>query len=173
MRDLGLGGRARSRIVALRGAGADAGLSPSPAATRDLCSMNLEALRFSKRTGRKGGVTQKKMDESVAAFAENLRAHSSALGDMTGMEWRLSETPVAYEPAVAAMETRAASISAGSDTGTHLVSGASGALYGGRERKAARPSGPGSLARPQHGAGRAIHLSRSGSACGLRSPRSQ
>ena len=60
MRDLGLGGRARSRIVALRGAGADAGLSPSPAATRDLCSMNLEALRFSKRTGRKGGVTQKK-----------------------------------------------------------------------------------------------------------------
>jgi lipoyl(octanoyl) transferase len=77
--------------------------------------MNLEALRFSKTTARKGGAAQKKMDESVAAFAENLRAHSSALGDMAGMEWRLSETPVAYEPAVAAMETRAASISAGSD----------------------------------------------------------
>ena len=56
------------------------------------------------------------MDESVAAFAENLRAHSSALGDMAGMEWRLSQTPVAYEAAVAAMETRAASIFAGSDT---------------------------------------------------------
>jgi lipoyl(octanoyl) transferase len=116
MRDLGLSVRARSRIVALRGAGADAGLSPSPAATRDLCSMNLEALRFSKRTGRKGWAAQKKMDESVTAFAENLRAHSSALGDMAGIEWRLSQTPVAYEAAVAAMETRAASIFDGSDT---------------------------------------------------------
>jgi lipoyl(octanoyl) transferase len=55
------------------------------------------------------------MDDSIAAFAENLRAHSSALGDMAGVEWRLSQMPVAYEPAVAMMEDRAASILAGTD----------------------------------------------------------
>jgi lipoyl(octanoyl) transferase len=55
------------------------------------------------------------MDESVAAFAENLWAHSGALGDMAGVERRLSRMPVAYEPAVAAMEDRAASILAGND----------------------------------------------------------
>jgi lipoyl(octanoyl) transferase len=55
------------------------------------------------------------MDESVAAFAENLRVHSGALGEMAGVEWRLSEMPVAYEPAVARMEDRAASILAGND----------------------------------------------------------
>ncbi len=53
------------------------------------------------------------MDESVTAFAEKLRAHRSALGEMAGTEWRLSQTPVAYEPAVATMEDRAAAIFAG------------------------------------------------------------
>ncbi len=55
------------------------------------------------------------MDESVAAFAENLWAHSGVLGDMAGVERRLSQMPVAYEPAVATMENRAASILAGND----------------------------------------------------------
>ena len=53
------------------------------------------------------------MDESVTAFAEKLRDHSSALGEMAGVEWRVSQSPVAYEPAVAAMEERAAAIFAG------------------------------------------------------------
>ena len=92
------------------------GTKPQPRSNARPLQYDLEALRFSKRTRRKGWGAQKKMDESVAAFAENLRAHSSALGDMAGMEWRLSRTPVAYEAAVATMETRAASIFAGSDT---------------------------------------------------------
>ena len=54
------------------------------------------------------------MDESVTAFAEKLRAHANALGEMAGVEWRLSQTPVAYESAVLAMEGRAAAIFAGS-----------------------------------------------------------
>lgn len=54
------------------------------------------------------------MDESVTAFAEKLRAHANALGEMAGIEWRLSQTPVAYEPAVMAMEDRAAAIFEGS-----------------------------------------------------------
>ncbi len=53
------------------------------------------------------------MDESVTAFAEKLRARSSALGETAGIEWRMSQTPVAYELAVAAMEDRAAAIFAG------------------------------------------------------------
>ncbi len=55
------------------------------------------------------------MHENVAAFAEKLRAHSSALGEMAAIEWRLSQTPVAYDQAVATMEDRAASIFAGND----------------------------------------------------------
>lgn len=53
------------------------------------------------------------MDESVTAFAEKLRGCSGALGKMTGVEWRLSRTAQAYEPAIAAMEERAAAIFAG------------------------------------------------------------
>jgi len=53
------------------------------------------------------------MDESVTAFAEKLRAHTSALGEAPGIEWHLSQTPVAYEPAVVTMEDRAAAIFAG------------------------------------------------------------
>ncbi len=56
---------------------------------------------------------QKKMDESVIAFAEKLRTHANALGETAGVEWRLSQTPVAYESAVLTMEDRAASIFAG------------------------------------------------------------
>jgi len=56
---------------------------------------------------------QKKMDESVTAFAKKLRAHSNALGEAAGIEWRLSQTPVAYEPAVVTMEERAAAIFSG------------------------------------------------------------
>jgi lipoyl(octanoyl) transferase len=55
------------------------------------------------------------MDESVAAFAEELRARSSALGDLASIEWRLSRTPVEYDPAVAKMEDRAAAIFAGQE----------------------------------------------------------
>jgi len=55
----------------------------------------------------------KKMDESVTAFAEKLRAHSTALGEGAGIEWRLSQTPVAYESAVVTMEDRAAAIFSG------------------------------------------------------------
>ena len=55
----------------------------------------------------------KKMEDSVTAFAEKLRARSGALADTVGVEWRLSQTPVAYEPAVAEMEERAAAIFAG------------------------------------------------------------
>jgi lipoyl(octanoyl) transferase len=55
----------------------------------------------------------KKMDESVTVFAEKLRAHSNALGVTAGIEWRLSQTPVAYESAVVTMEERAAAIFSG------------------------------------------------------------
>jgi lipoyl(octanoyl) transferase len=58
----------------------------------------------------------KKMDESIIAFAEKLRAHSNALGETAGIEWRLSQTPVAYESAVVTMEERAASILSGSSS---------------------------------------------------------
>ncbi len=54
------------------------------------------------------------MDESVTAFAEKLRTHASALGEAAGIEWRLSQTPVAYESAVLTMEDRAAAIFEGS-----------------------------------------------------------
>ena len=53
------------------------------------------------------------MDESVTAFADKLRAHSNALGETVGIEWRLSQTPVAYELAVVTMEERAAAIFSG------------------------------------------------------------
>ncbi|MGO9173238.1 MAG: lipoyl(octanoyl) transferase LipB [Rhodomicrobium sp.] len=53
------------------------------------------------------------MDKNVLAFAERLRAKADALGDTGGIEWRLSPAPVCYEPAVAAMEERAAAIGAG------------------------------------------------------------
>ena len=53
------------------------------------------------------------MDESVTAFAEKLHAHSTALGETAGIEWRLSQTPVAYESAVVTMEERAAAIFSG------------------------------------------------------------
>ena len=56
---------------------------------------------------------KKKMDESVTAFANKLRAHSNALGEAVGIEWRLSQTPVAYESAVVTMEERAAAIFSG------------------------------------------------------------
>ncbi|HWJ20408.1 MAG TPA: hypothetical protein VNR65_16955, partial [Geobacterales bacterium] len=75
--------------------------------------MNLEALRFSKGKcpARLNGV--KKMDESVTAFAEKLRAHSNALGESADIEWRLSQTPVAYESAIVTMEDRASAIFSG------------------------------------------------------------
>ena len=53
------------------------------------------------------------MEQSVTAFAQNLRACSGVFGETIGVEWRLSEKPVAYEEAVAAMEERAAAIFAG------------------------------------------------------------
>ena len=53
------------------------------------------------------------MDESITAFAEKLRAHSNALGETAGVEWRLSQTPVAYESAIITMEERAAAIFSG------------------------------------------------------------
>jgi lipoyl(octanoyl) transferase len=54
------------------------------------------------------------MNESVTAFAEKLHAYSNALGEAASIEWRLSQTPVAYESAVAKMEDRAAAIFSGS-----------------------------------------------------------
>jgi lipoyl(octanoyl) transferase len=50
------------------------------------------------------------MDESVTAFVEKLRAYSNALGETARTEWRLSQTPVAYESAVVTMEDRAEAI---------------------------------------------------------------
>ncbi len=77
--------------------------------------MHPKALRFSKeKAPRKLQRRKKNMDESVTAFAEKLRAHTNALGEMAAIEWRLSQTPVAYELAVMAMEDRAAAIFEGS-----------------------------------------------------------
>ena len=53
------------------------------------------------------------MEQSVIAFAQSLRACSAAFSETTGIEWRFTGTPVAYEQAVAAMEERAAAIFAG------------------------------------------------------------
>src|SRR5262245_26383625 len=53
------------------------------------------------------------METRVLEFAERLRAHASALGQCEGVEWLISQEPVAYPIALAAMEQRVAAIIAG------------------------------------------------------------
>ncbi len=53
------------------------------------------------------------MDESLFAFAGELRRCASALDAMDGADWRLSEEPIPYELAVQVMEDRAGAIFAG------------------------------------------------------------
>lgn len=53
------------------------------------------------------------MDDKVLAFAGKLRAHTGALGETGGAEWRLSRDAIAYEAAVAEMEERAEAIRLG------------------------------------------------------------
>jgi lipoyl(octanoyl) transferase len=53
------------------------------------------------------------MDHQVSNFAGKLRANAAALGLMDGVEWRLSEEPVAYQDAVSEMEKRVAAITSG------------------------------------------------------------
>jgi lipoyl(octanoyl) transferase len=53
------------------------------------------------------------MDGTVLKFAETMRAKAEALGELAGVEWRLSPGPVAYEAAVAEMEARAEAIYSG------------------------------------------------------------
>jgi lipoyl(octanoyl) transferase len=53
------------------------------------------------------------MDGMVLKFAERLREAAGALGETAGIEWRLSQSQVDYEAAVAEMEERAEAIFSG------------------------------------------------------------
>jgi lipoyl(octanoyl) transferase len=53
------------------------------------------------------------MDDRVSAFAKRLEAEAHALGSSNAIEWQVSQAPVPYPTALAAMEERVAAIARG------------------------------------------------------------
>ena len=76
------------------------------------------------------------------------------------VDWRISDTPVAYPDAVAAMEARAGAIAEGRARELVWLLEHPALYTAGTSAKASRPSHARALSRLRHGPRRPIHLSR-------------